>query len=85
MRTGFTQVRGQLDGTVAGLEQITSLLNTLISPAGRPARPDKLIIAVSSRTGLLGERLSTEQVTGFIGRVEDAVPVPLRSPRDAGC
>jgi hypothetical protein len=26
MRTGFTQVRGQLDGAAAGIEQITSLL-----------------------------------------------------------
>jgi len=30
IRTGFTQVRGQLDGTAAGLEQITGLLNALI-------------------------------------------------------
>lgn len=34
MRTGFTQVRGQLDGTVAGLVQITSLLSTLIAQQG---------------------------------------------------
>ncbi len=34
IRTGFTQVRGQLDGTAAGLEQITGLLNTLIDQQG---------------------------------------------------
>jgi hypothetical protein len=34
VRTGFTEVRGRLDGTAAGLEQITSLLNTLISGQG---------------------------------------------------
>jgi len=34
MRTGFTQVRGQLDGAAAGIEQITSLLNTLIDQQG---------------------------------------------------
>jgi hypothetical protein len=34
MRTGFTQVRGQLDGAAAGLEQITGLLNTLIAQQG---------------------------------------------------
>lgn len=28
---GFAEVRGRLDGTAAGLEQIASLLNTLIS------------------------------------------------------
>jgi hypothetical protein len=31
---GFTQVRGQLVGAVAGLEQITGLLNTLIIQQG---------------------------------------------------
>ena len=30
MRTGFTEVRGKLDGTAAGLEQITSMLTQLI-------------------------------------------------------
>ena len=34
MRTGFTEVRGQLDGAAAGLEQITGLLNTLIAQQG---------------------------------------------------
>jgi hypothetical protein len=34
MRTGFTQVCGQLDGAAAGLEQITGLLNTLITQRG---------------------------------------------------
>ncbi len=34
MRAGFTQVRGQLDGAAAGLEQITGLLNTLITQQG---------------------------------------------------
>jgi signal transduction histidine kinase len=34
MRTGFTQVRGQLDGAASGIEQITSLLNTLIVQQG---------------------------------------------------
>ena len=34
VRTGFTQVRGQLDGAAAGLEQITSLLSTLIAEQG---------------------------------------------------
>ena len=34
MRTGFTVVRGQLDGTAAGLEQITGLLNILIAQQG---------------------------------------------------
>ena len=34
MRTGFTQVRGQLDGAAAGLEQISSLLTTLIAQQG---------------------------------------------------
>ncbi len=34
MRTGFTEVRGQLDGASAGLEQITGLLNTLIAQQG---------------------------------------------------
>jgi len=34
MRSGFTQVGGQLDGAAAGLEQITSLLNTLIAQQG---------------------------------------------------
>ena len=34
VRTGFTEVRGRLDGTAAGLEQITSLLNTLIGGQG---------------------------------------------------
>ena len=34
MRTGFTEVRGQLDGAAAGLEQITGLLNTLIARQG---------------------------------------------------
>jgi hypothetical protein len=33
-RTGFTRVRGQLDGAAAGLEQITSPLNTLIAQQG---------------------------------------------------
>jgi hypothetical protein len=28
---GFAEVRGRLDGTTAGIEQITALLNTLIS------------------------------------------------------
>jgi hypothetical protein len=32
VRTGFTQVRGQLDGAAAGLEQISSLLNRPILP-----------------------------------------------------
>lgn len=31
---GFTQVRGQLDGTAAGLEHITGLLTTLIGQQG---------------------------------------------------
>ena len=35
IRTGFTQVRGQLDGTAAGLEQIAGLLNALIDQHGR--------------------------------------------------
>ena len=30
VRTGSTERRGRLDGTAAGLELITSLLNTLI-------------------------------------------------------
>ena len=34
MRTGFTEVRGQLDGAAAGLEQITGLLNTLVAQQG---------------------------------------------------
>jgi hypothetical protein len=34
MRAGFTEVRGQLDGTAAGLEHITGLLNTLIAQQG---------------------------------------------------
>lgn len=34
MRTGLTQVRAQLDRTAAGLEQITSLLSTLIAQQG---------------------------------------------------
>jgi chromosome segregation ATPase len=34
MRTGFTEVRGQLDGAAAGLEQITGLLSTLIAQQG---------------------------------------------------
>lgn len=34
MRTGLTQVRGQLDGAAAGLEQITSRLKTLIAQQG---------------------------------------------------
>lgn len=34
MRTGFTEVRGKLDGTAAGLEHITGLLNTLITGRG---------------------------------------------------
>jgi hypothetical protein len=34
MRTGFTQLRGPLDGAAAGLEQIGSLLNTLIAQQG---------------------------------------------------
>jgi len=34
MRTGFTEVRGQLDGAAAGLEQITGLLNTLTAQQG---------------------------------------------------
>ncbi len=34
MRNGFTEVRGQLDGTAAGLEQITGLLTTLIDQQG---------------------------------------------------
>lgn len=34
MRTGFTEVRGKLDGTAAGLEQISGLLNTLIAGQG---------------------------------------------------
>jgi hypothetical protein len=34
MRTGFTEVRGQLDGVAAGLGQITGLLNTLIAQQG---------------------------------------------------
>jgi hypothetical protein len=34
MRTGFTQVGGQLDGAASGLEQITGLLNTLIAQQG---------------------------------------------------
>jgi chromosome segregation ATPase len=34
MRTGFTQVRGQLDGAASGLEQITGMLNTLIAQHG---------------------------------------------------
>ncbi len=33
-RTGLTQVRGQLDRTAAGLEQITSPLSTLIAQQG---------------------------------------------------
>ena len=31
---GFAEVRGRLDGTAAGLEQITGLLNTLIGQQG---------------------------------------------------
>jgi hypothetical protein len=31
---GFTQIRGQLDGTAAGLEHMTGLLNTLIGQQG---------------------------------------------------
>jgi len=34
VRTGFTEVRWRLDGTAAGLEQITGLLNTLIGGQG---------------------------------------------------
>jgi hypothetical protein len=34
IRTGFTQVRGQLDSNAAGLEQITGLLNALIDQQG---------------------------------------------------
>jgi hypothetical protein len=34
MRTGFAQVRGQLDGATADLEQISSLLTTLIAQQG---------------------------------------------------
>jgi hypothetical protein len=34
MRTGFTQVRGQLDGAAAGLGQVTILLNTPIAQQG---------------------------------------------------
>ena len=33
---GFAEVRGRLDGTAAGIEQITGLLNTLISQQGEP-------------------------------------------------
>jgi hypothetical protein len=34
MRTGFAEMRGRFDGTAAGLEQITGLLNTLIAREG---------------------------------------------------
>ncbi len=34
MRAGFTEMRGRLDGTAAGIEQITGLLNTLIAGEG---------------------------------------------------
>jgi len=34
MRTGFTEMRGQLDGAAAGLERITTLLDTLIAQRG---------------------------------------------------
>lgn len=34
MRNGFTEVRGRMDGTAAGLDQIASLLNTLIGQQG---------------------------------------------------
>lgn len=38
MRTGFTEVRGKLDGTAAGLEQITSLLTQLIDQGSGDTR-----------------------------------------------
>ena len=34
MRGGFTEVRGRMDATAAGLDQITGLLNTLIGQQG---------------------------------------------------
>jgi hypothetical protein len=37
MRTGFTEVRGQLDRRAAGLEQITSTLDTVIGQPGPPS------------------------------------------------
>lgn len=34
VRSGFTEVRGRMDATAAGLDQIAGLLNTLISQQG---------------------------------------------------
>ncbi len=34
MRSGFTEVRGRMDATAAGLDQIAGLLNTLIGQQG---------------------------------------------------
>ena len=34
MRSGFTEVRGRMDATAAGLDQIAGLLNTLIGQRG---------------------------------------------------
>lgn len=41
MRDGFTEMRGKLDGTASGLEQITGLLNTLIGAQGGGPESDE--------------------------------------------
>jgi hypothetical protein len=63
MRTGFTQVRGQLDGTATGIEQITSLLSTLIAQQGDQPYPLVPLRAMTGgaqgkQNGSIGQRRS---------------------------